>query len=76
MRREKTQINKTKNENGEVTRKSRESLGTTLKTYIQIHWKILKPGSQKGGGRGKGRGEGEKWPKQYLHIRINKFFKL
>jgi hypothetical protein len=39
MRREKTQINKTRKENGEKTRKSRESSGTVLKTYIQIHWK-------------------------------------
>jgi hypothetical protein len=40
MRMEKTQINKIRNEKGELTtpRKYRESLGTTLKNYIQINW--------------------------------------
>jgi hypothetical protein len=39
MKREKTQINKIRNEKGEKknTRKSRESSRTTLKTYIQIN---------------------------------------
>jgi hypothetical protein len=43
MRREKTQINKIRNEKGEITTnttKSRESLRVTLKTHIQIHWKM------------------------------------
>jgi hypothetical protein len=42
MRREKTQINKIRNEKEITTppRKSRESSGTTLKIYIQINWKI------------------------------------
>jgi hypothetical protein len=40
MKREKTQINKIRNEKGEViTRKSRESSGTILKTCIQLNWK-------------------------------------
>jgi hypothetical protein len=45
--REKTQINKIKNEKGEITSNNNEiqgiimeSLGITLKTYIQINWKI------------------------------------
>jgi hypothetical protein len=41
----KTQISKIRNEKGEITTntmKSRESLETTLKTYIPINWKILK----------------------------------
>jgi hypothetical protein len=42
MRREKTQTSKIRNEKGAITppRKSRESSGTTLRTYIQINWKI------------------------------------
>jgi hypothetical protein len=39
MRKEKTKINKTRNEKGEIrkhTKKSRESSGNTLRTYIQI----------------------------------------
>jgi hypothetical protein len=43
MRREKTQIKKIRNEKGrlqQTPRKSRELSGTTLKTYIQINWKI------------------------------------
>jgi hypothetical protein len=42
MRREKTPNNKIRNEKGVITtpRKSRESSGTPLKTYIQINWKI------------------------------------
>jgi hypothetical protein len=39
MRRENTQINKIRNEKGEIPRKSRESSGT-LKICIQIDWKI------------------------------------
>jgi hypothetical protein len=46
-RRGKTQINKIKNEKGEITSNNNEiqgiimeSLGITLKTYIQINWKI------------------------------------
>jgi hypothetical protein len=35
MRREKTKI-KIRNKKGEIT----SALGTTLKTYIQINWKI------------------------------------
>jgi hypothetical protein len=45
MRRETPQINKIRNEKGDMTSavmKSRESLGITLKTYIQINWKIQK----------------------------------
>jgi hypothetical protein len=45
MRKEKTQISKIKKEKGEITktpRKSRESLETTLRTYIPINWKVLK----------------------------------
>jgi hypothetical protein len=44
MRREKTQVSKIRNEKGEITkkkpRKFRESSGTTLRTCIQINWKI------------------------------------
>jgi hypothetical protein len=43
MRREKTQINKLEMKKGksqQIPRKSKESLGITLKTYIQINWKI------------------------------------
>jgi hypothetical protein len=44
VRKNKTQINKIRNEIRESTRKtprkSRESLGTTLKNFIQINWKI------------------------------------
>jgi hypothetical protein len=43
QRREKTQINKIKDEKGDVTKilmKSRGSLENTLKTYIQVNWKI------------------------------------
>jgi hypothetical protein len=39
IRKEKTQINKIRNEKGETPRKSRELPGTTLKTYFQISWK-------------------------------------
>jgi hypothetical protein len=44
MRREKTQINKTRKKGGkqQTARKSRESPETNLKTYIPINWKILK----------------------------------
>jgi hypothetical protein len=45
MRREKTQISKIRNAKGEITttpQKSRKSSETTLRTYIQIHLKILK----------------------------------
>jgi hypothetical protein len=45
MRREKTQINKIRNEKGEITtntKKFRHSSGTTLRTFIQINWKIYK----------------------------------
>jgi hypothetical protein len=41
-RREKTQINKIRNEKGtkpQIPNKSRESLESTLKTYIQVNWK-------------------------------------
>jgi hypothetical protein len=34
MRREKNQINKIRNEKGEITTNTRKSLGTTLKTCI------------------------------------------
>jgi hypothetical protein len=40
MKREKTQISKIRKEK-ETTGKSRESSGTTLKTYIQINWKLF-----------------------------------
>jgi hypothetical protein len=45
IRREKTQTNEIRNEKGEIRkketpRKPRQSLRTTLKTYIQINWKI------------------------------------
>jgi hypothetical protein len=40
MRKEKTQINKIRNENGEITTNTKDESGTTLKTYIQINWKI------------------------------------
>jgi hypothetical protein len=43
MRREKTQINKIRNEKGIITtstKKSRVSLENTLKACIQINWKI------------------------------------
>jgi hypothetical protein len=42
MNKENTQINKIRNEKGELTktpRNSTESLGTTLRTYIQRNWK-------------------------------------
>jgi hypothetical protein len=42
MRREKTQINEIRNGKGEITLNTKESSGTTLKTYIQINWKIDK----------------------------------
>jgi hypothetical protein len=45
MRREKIQINKIRNEksiNKINTKGIKESIGTTLKTYIQINWKIKK----------------------------------
>jgi hypothetical protein len=44
MRREKTQINRRRNEKEEITKtkETRESSVTTLKTYIQINWRILK----------------------------------
>jgi hypothetical protein len=45
MRREKTQISKIRNKKGreqQTPKKSRESSETTLRTYIPIHWKILK----------------------------------
>jgi hypothetical protein len=45
MRREKTKINKIRNEMGrsqQMPRKFRESLGATLKIYIQINWKTCK----------------------------------
>jgi hypothetical protein len=43
MRGENTQINKIRNKKGEITtntKESMESLGTNLKNYIQINWKI------------------------------------
>jgi hypothetical protein len=43
MKREKTQINKIRNEKGEITTNTKEIqgiTGTTLKTYIKINWKI------------------------------------
>jgi hypothetical protein len=43
MIREKTQISKIGNEKGVITtntKEIRESSGTTLKTYIQVNWKI------------------------------------
>jgi hypothetical protein len=40
MKREKTQINKIRNKKGEITTNTKESSGTTLRTYIQINWKI------------------------------------
>jgi hypothetical protein len=43
MRREKTQINKIRKENGEITtntRKYKESSETTLRICIQINWKM------------------------------------
>jgi hypothetical protein len=45
MRREKTQIGKIRNAKGEIKQtpqKSRGSLETTLRSYIQINLKILK----------------------------------
>jgi hypothetical protein len=45
MRKEKIQVLKTKmkkKQSQQTTRKSREWLVTTLKTYIQINWKIEK----------------------------------
>jgi hypothetical protein len=45
MRREKTKINKIRTEMGrsqQMPRKFRESLGATLKIYIQINWKTCK----------------------------------
>jgi hypothetical protein len=42
-RREKTQLNKIRDEKGDITTntmKSRESLESTLPTYIQVNWKI------------------------------------
>jgi hypothetical protein len=38
MSREKTQINKIRNQKGEIIK---ESLRITLKTYIHINWRIL-----------------------------------
>jgi hypothetical protein len=42
MRRVKTQINKIRNEKGEITntKEIQESSGFTLRSYIQINWKI------------------------------------
>jgi hypothetical protein len=44
IRREKTKINKSRSEKGEINTKEIqgiiESLGTTSKTYTQINWKI------------------------------------
>jgi hypothetical protein len=43
--REKTQINKIRNEKGEITTNTKEIQGiikTTSRTYIPINWKILK----------------------------------
>jgi hypothetical protein len=43
MRGKNTQINKIRNErwrSQQTSMKSRDSLGTTLKVYIQINWKI------------------------------------
>jgi hypothetical protein len=42
MSKGKDQINKIRNRRGELTRKSRESLGITLKTCIRINQKIKK----------------------------------
>jgi hypothetical protein len=45
MKKEKNQMSKIRNAKGEITtntRKSRESSGTTLRTYIQINWKGLR----------------------------------
>jgi hypothetical protein len=42
MRKEKTQIRKIRNTEGEITTKSRESSETSLRTYIPINLKILK----------------------------------
>jgi hypothetical protein len=45
MRREKTQINKIRNKKEEITintKEIQESSGITLRTYIQINWKIYK----------------------------------
>jgi hypothetical protein len=42
-KREKTQVNKIRDEKGDITtntKKSSESLESTLKTYIQVNWKI------------------------------------
>jgi hypothetical protein len=47
MGRKKTQVNKIRNEKGEIKqtpRKSRESSGSILKNYIQINWKSRKNG--------------------------------
>jgi hypothetical protein len=44
MRREKTQINKIRDKNGELIQTAwqyKESLGINLKTYIQIDWKNI-----------------------------------
>jgi hypothetical protein len=43
IRRKKIRVNKIRNKEGrsqQTPRKSRESLGTTLKNYTQINWKI------------------------------------
>jgi hypothetical protein len=45
MRKEKIEINKIRNKNGEMTtttKKYKESPGTILKTFNKINWKILK----------------------------------
>jgi hypothetical protein len=42
MKKEKTQINKIRNKNGETTKNNKGIIRKYLQTYIQINWKIKK----------------------------------